>query len=75
MIKQESKPVAPSLEIDLNGPEGNAFNLLGIASKLAYVLGLNKDEILEEMKSSDYKNLVLTMDKYFGDFIIFYNFK
>ena len=75
MIKKESKPVREKLEIDLSGPEGNAFYLLGIASKLAYSLGLNKDDILTEMKSSDYSNLVLTMDKHFGDFIIFYNFK
>lgn len=63
--KQNSTPV-----IDLTGPGGNAFCLLGNARKLARDLGLNSDEILEEMKQGDYEHLVSTFDKYFGDYVI-----
>jgi hypothetical protein len=75
MITKKSKPKASKIEIDLSGPEGNAFNLLAVASNLSKQLGLNSKDILEEMKLSNYSNLVQTMDKYFGDYIIFYNFK
>ncbi len=75
MIQTSSKLRKSKLEIDLSGPEGNAFYLLGIATSLAKQLGVDKDSVLQEMKSGDYSNLVKTMDKYFGDFIIFYNFQ
>ena len=56
--------------IDLTGPQGNAFFLLGRGRKLAKQLGLDWDEIQEEMTGGDYENLVETFDKHFGDFII-----
>jgi hypothetical protein len=58
--------------IDLTGPQGNAFYLLGIAQRLAQQLGLNKEEILKDMKSEDYKHLLGVMEKHFGEFIIMY---
>ena len=67
MIRQkQSGPVV----IDLTGPQGNAFCLLGNARKFAYDLGLDSDAILDEMKAGDYEHLVSTFDKYFGDFVI-----
>lgn len=56
--------------IDLDGPEGNAFFLLGTASKFAAKLGFDKDEVLNEMKQSDYTNLVRVFDKYFGSIVV-----
>lgn len=56
--------------IDLTGPEGNAFVLMGYASRLGRQLGLDVPQIIEEMKSSDYENLVQVFDNYFGDFVI-----
>lgn len=56
--------------IDLTGPEGNAFVLMGYASRFAKQLGLDSKQIIEEMKSGDYDNLVEVFDKYFGDFVI-----
>ena len=56
--------------IDLTGPQGNAFFLLGTASKYARKLGLDDVKIMEEMKSGDYENLIQVFDKYFGDFVI-----
>ena len=56
--------------IDLTGPDGNAFALMGSAKHLANWLGLDSDKILSEMRSGDYENLVKVFDKYFGDFVI-----
>jgi|TARA_B100000073_G_scaffold174988_1_gene144866 hypothetical protein len=58
--------------IDLNGPEGNAFYLLGTAQALCKQIGISverKDEILDEMRSDDYEHLITTFDKYFGKVI------
>ena len=68
MIKKKTQR-SGNVEIDLTGPEGNAFVLLGYASKYAKQLGLDDNKIQEEMKSGDYENLVSTFDKYFGSFI------
>ena len=56
--------------IDLTGPDGNAFALMGSAKRLANLLGLDSDKILSEMRSGDYENLIKVFDKYFGDFVI-----
>jgi hypothetical protein len=56
--------------IDLTGPQGNAFFLLAQAGQYARQLGLDGDQIIAEMKSSDYKNLVAVFDHYFGDYVI-----
>jgi len=60
------------IEIDLTGPAGNAFNLLGVAGRLAKQLDLDKEAIIDEMTSGDYENLVAVFDRYFGEFVILY---
>ena len=70
MIKE--KPKTNGITIDLTGPQGNAFYLLGMAKNLANQLGLNGVEIMEEMKSGDYENLIQTFDKYFGSIVTLY---
>ena len=70
MIKE--KPKTNGITIDLTGPQGNAFYLLGTAKNLAKQLGLNEVEIMEEMKSGDYDHLVQTFDNYFGTFVTLY---
>lgn len=55
--------------LDLGGPEGNAYFLLGRAQNLSKQLELDTEAILEEMKASDYDNLVKVFDKYFGEFV------
>jgi len=60
------------IEIDLTGPQGNAFYLLGTAKKLANQLDLDSDEILNQMKSGDYENLLQVFDKNFGMFVTLY---
>lgn len=52
--------------IDLTGPDGNAYCLLGTAQRWAKQMGLDVDKVIDEMKSSDYENLIEVFDKYFG---------
>ena len=68
MIRKKSR--TGRIVIDLTGPQGNAWNLLGQAQKFARQLKLDEDLILGEMKSGDYENLVETFDCYFGSFVI-----
>ena len=59
-------------QIDLGGPDGNAFCLLGTARSLARQLGWEKtktDAVAAEMRSGDYKNLVAVFDREFGDLV------
>ena len=58
--------------IDLNGPEGNAFYLLGLAVKLCNQIGfsgLSTQGILEDMKNGDYEHLITRFDYHFGHLI------
>lgn len=58
--------------IDLTGPQGNAFYLLGTASTLAKQLELDSEKIQSEMQESDYENLIKVFDSYFGDYVDLY---
>jgi len=66
------RPKKSKIEIDLQGPEGNAFSLLAIAKDLANKLDMDWNMIHKEMTSSDYEWLLQVMDYHFGDFIIMY---
>ena len=69
MIREKTEP--KEIVIDLTGPEGNAFVLLGYAMRWANELGLNYTKIKEEATSGDYENLVSVLDSHFGDYVIF----
>lgn len=56
--------------IDLTGPEGNAFCLMGYARKFARQLGLDSEKVIGEMMRGDYQNLIEVFDGYFGDYVI-----
>ena len=64
--KQQKKEII----IDLTGPDGNAFALMGYARQFAKQLGLDSNEIIKEMTSGDYENLLEVFDKNFGSFVI-----
>ena len=53
--------------IDLSGPEGNAFFILGKAKLLSQEHNLNWTEIKEEMTTGDYDNLCLVFKKHFSE--------
>ena len=75
----KSKDEMPSeRSIDLTGPDGNAFVLLGTAQDLCKQLKdvdpdrYDWDKIKTEMESSDYDNLINVFDEYFGDYVDLY---
>ena len=68
------KPGLP-IEIDLTGPDGNAFVLIAIAKKLCRKLGYDRDKeerIVEEMTLTDYEGLLHTFDREFGMLVTMY---
>ena len=59
--------------IDLTGPQGNAYFLLGQANTWMKQIGYDetkRNEVLEDMQSSDYEHLIEVFDKHFGEFVI-----
>lgn len=58
--------------IDLTGPQGNAFYLLGLVQSIyrrSGAMDLGKD-IMKEMQSGDYEHLIKTFDLHLGDHFI-----
>ena len=70
MIKEKEK--SSMIEIDLTGPDGNAFFLIGTAMKLARKVGFDAEAIRSEMMAGDYENLIKVFDDYFGSIVILY---
>ncbi len=69
MIRNKIENTGP-IVIDLTGPEGNAFVLLGYAKQYAKQLKFDEKKIVNEMMSGDYEELLKTFDRYFGDYVI-----
>tara|TARA_B100000519_G_C13938411_1_gene294917 strand:- start:166 stop:396 length:231 start_codon:yes stop_codon:yes gene_type:complete len=71
ILQKKDKPYSP-MEIDLTGPEGNAFVLMAYARKLGKNLGYSEHRIkciLDEMRLTNYEGLVYTFDREFGSSI------
>lgn len=69
--KQESK----GIEIDLTGPQGNAYYLLGVARRFGKQLDMSQkyiDNMIERMTSGDYENLINVFDEEFGSVVTLY---
>lgn len=74
MIKSINEKKVEKIEIDLTGPDGNAFALMAYAKQFATQLGW-KDKgsaLIEDMMSSDYEHLLEVFDNAFGEFVILY---
>ena len=73
MFLKKSRFNNRTIIIDLTGPDGNAFHLLGVAKRLGMKCGYDELQISDlrnEMMSGDYENLLRVFDKHFGDFVI-----
>ena len=70
-IKSKSE-MSKEIEIDLTGPDGNAFVLMGYAKRFSKQLGLDFNKIQTEMTSGDYENLIEVFEKNFGSFVTLY---
>ena len=66
MIRAKQKHSGP-IVVDLTGPDGNAFALMGLASRLAKQLGFKSPTA--EMMEGDYEHLLEVFDKNFGDYV------
>ncbi len=70
-----SRPKNTKIEIDLKGPEGNAFMLLGLVESLGKKLNFPKEvinDIKNVMMMGSYEDLIKTFDIWFGDHVILY---
>ena len=68
MIRNKIENKGP-IVIDLTGPDGNAFALMGYATRFAKQLKFDDKKIIDEMTQGDYEHLLETFDKYFGSFV------
>ena len=74
MIKSKES-LNRGIEIDLTGPDGNAFALMAIFKNTAKQLDYNSDEIkkfTDQMMSGDYTNLVKIFNDHFGRYFTLY---
>ena len=69
MIRKKEENEGP-IVIDLTGPDGNVFALMGYANRFAKQLELDASVIRKEMMSGDYENALQVFDNYFGAFVI-----
>ena len=68
---KKDMPIGP-VEVDLTGPDGNAFVLMSYARKWCKQMGIDSGPIIQRMTSGDYDNLVQVLDTEFGEFVTFY---
>lgn len=57
------------ITVDLKGPLGNAYVLMGYAKTIADNLGVDPEPIIEDMKSGDYGHLCEVFTQHFGDYV------
>jgi len=72
MIRPRSEMKNKKIEIDLNGPEGNAVVLMGYAKNFAKQMKIDHTPIIKDMSSGDYENLLNVFDREFGSFVTLY---
>jgi hypothetical protein len=68
MIRKKKE--AKKIVIDLTGPDGNAFALIGYAKRLSTQLGKDYAPVASAMMGGDYENLLKVFDKEFGEYVI-----
>ena len=73
MIKSKKEKLSSQIEIDLTGPDGNAFALMKYTQVLGRQLGFSEKKItaiLKVMMMGDYEGLVKVFDENFGHVVI-----
>ena len=63
------KEMPKKMDLDLRGPEGNAFELFYQARELSIAYDLDYNTIIAEMMSGHYENLISVFTKYFGEYV------
>ena len=72
MIKTKEKTLQTTIEIDLTGPNGNAFYILGVAQNLCKQFGIDHKPFIKDMMNGDYEHLLEVFDNEFGSFVTMY---
>jgi len=68
MIKKKIKQ--KEFVVDLDGPDGNVFSLIGLAKQLMNQIDRSRTpKIVAEMMSSDYHHAVYVFEREFGSFV------
>lgn len=70
MIRKK-RPQKGPIEVDLTGPEGNAYCLLGMAKRWAEQLDKEWEPIHKDATSGDYEHLLSVLDREFGKYVVF----
>ena len=70
-IKSRSK-IPSDILIDLTGPDGNAYALMGYATRFTKQMGMDPKPIIDDMMSSDYEHLLDVFEEQFGFFVTLY---
>ena len=74
-IKSKSELLQRGYEIDLTGPDGNAFALRSHACNIGRQLGYTEDrirDIIKTMMMSNYENLLNVFEAEFGHLVTMY---
>ena len=75
MIKSKSEMPSRPIEIDLTGPDGNAYALMGHARNIGRQLGYTEGRIqaiIKVMMLTNYEGLLHTFDTEFGHIVTMY---
>lgn len=68
ILNKEDLPIL-KLAIDLTGPDGNTFVLLGRAKSFCKQLDIEYEPVKLRMQSGDYENLIKVFDEEFGNYV------
>lgn len=71
-IKDVSELRTGKVKLDLTGPDGNAYALMGYAQQFSRQMNIDPEPIIKRMKSGDYENLLKVFDEEFGEFVDLY---
>lgn len=74
-FKKNPSMLKENVTIDISGPDGNAFALIGYAKKFAKQLDMDFRPIKDEMMSGDYDNLLRVFNKNFGNVVDLVGYK
>lgn len=72
VMNKKMLPKRIMIDIDLDGPDGNAFVILGYVKSIGRQVGFAENvqkRISEEMKKSDYDHLISVFIKYFNPYV------
>ncbi|MEZ9900195.1 hypothetical protein AB4332_03700 [Vibrio breoganii] len=68
-IKEKLQQKIPKVTLDLSGPDGNIFVVIGLAQNLAHQLGYDSEKVIGQMKQGNYKHAINVFESYFGDYV------